>query len=395
MKTVYAMYKKLILFLLVLTAPSLVARAGGINNNEMKANWGNPASSHCQNSNMGDATIGTRKDSCKGGWSNSCVNGDDGGTLMLVARDVNANGARFCVTTVQGERKKKGNAWTLYFEPTQGQKCFWLCKPGYGGDGCSAASAGCDSTTIKREDFNSYSMSRTVATEAQTYMFHWDENDKCGRNSSDEHDMILGISGWTQSGHGAFAQPFMVRGTRDGWKNNNGYVNVWKTGEPTLLCKSGYTLNGAKNDCEAIDATQCGLNELCPSGGWTQADFKQGQHELKWSDANKCNEYRCTTAGHGFASATSKTCGDCGTAPKNGVHPTTGVCVKCENGQKFSNGNCVSTTQYSQSDIQFGKGKNRDAVKDLFEQCWTKVDVAEFKTCVTSAASIASSASAS
>ena len=72
--------------------------------------------SHCQSSNFGNATIGRYKDTCKGNYgidANSpgqCVLGDDMGVLLLVAREVNENGARFCPTTVYAEKKKKGNA---------------------------------------------------------------------------------------------------------------------------------------------------------------------------------------------------------------------------------------------------------------------------------------------
>lgn len=363
----------------------------GINNaNAMLQYWSNPTMNWCNNtSDTVNGTIGRLKNVCTGNRNSQCVLVDDYGALMLVAREINENGANFCVTTIYAEHKKKGNAWTLYSNPAGGaKKCFWMCKSGHYGDKCSQTTPnGCDSTPLTRNSFDSYNLSRDYDVEGSIAMFHWQQYKGCGAHKGQEHDMILAISDWLPSGHGAYASPFIVRATRDGWKDRIGWPTIWATGSPTLLCKNGYQANAAGNDCEPVDANACAITQLC--SGWASNGFSESSMVTKYDDARGCFTYRCSESGKAFASSTDKSCVDCATNNRNGISPADGTCVRCNVGQIFdetasSSGYCVQTTAYVKTDMVYGRGlTHNNAPSDISQQCWTKADPTEYRECVT------------
>lgn len=356
--------------------------------------------SHCSKSDTGDATIGANKDICIGNYSidrnspSQCVLGDDMGVLMLVAREVNENGAKFCVTTIYAEHEKKGDAWTLYAEPAEGtQQCHWLCKPGYTGEKCQGTTLnGCDSVQFLRSDFDKYKMARSIGVESSIAMFHWNQYKSCGVHADQEHDMILVVSKWLEGGHGAWATPFVIRARREDYKSRKGGIDAWPAGESTLLCKNGYTANAAGNDCVAIDEATCAITQLC--SGWSSNSYDQSTMKLSYDSEKKCYQYRCNNAGYAFPSTTDKTCQACFTNVRGGASPVDGTCVQCAVGQIFDEtatdtGYCRATTSYSSTDLQYGKGKTRNntststaSTKSLSTACWTFVSADDYKKCV-------------
>ncbi len=363
------------------------------NNNAMKVNWTNPSMSHCMTHNIGDVCVGNSLSGCKN-WINSARSANRGtaddemAILMLVARDVNENGARFCVTQLQGANKNKGKAWTVYYNPAGGNTyCTWLCKEGHSGEGCAAGVATtCDATTISKSDFKNYKIATTSvpSVEGEIYMFHWGEYKKCGVHKGQEHDMILAVSNWTPTGHGAFVRPMVFRAERSGWKDMVSTATLWGVGSETLLCKDGYRPNGDKTDCVAINATECAKSALC--SGWDVNAFSESTHSMVARLGGGCYEYRCATPGMGFVSASERVCQECSGDRRVGVSSETGACVRCPLGRIFddnanSSGNCVEAKQYSMTDLSYGPGKGMNA--ELTSQCWINVDSGTYSECVT------------
>ncbi len=373
-----------------------VAFAGGENRiNTLKASWKSPTMTYCLGSNMGDATIGRDRETCKGNYSidanspGQCVLVDDMGVLMLVAREVNENGARFCITTIYAEHKKKGNAWTLYAEPAQGsQQCHWLCKPGFSGEGCANTTpTGCDSTPFRRDDFNSYTMARDPQVESAVAMFHWNEYKGCGVHKGQEHDMILAVSDWLDGGHGAWARPFVIRARREGWKSVRGGIEAWPAAEATLLCKNGYTANAAGTDCIPVDETACALAQTCSN--WPSNGFDSATMIMEYNNNMGCYQYRCRESGYAFPSTTNRTCQECALNMRGGPSPVDGTCIKCDVGQIFdekasATGFCIPTDGYTKTDLQYGKAKTKSDQPDVSRQCWTIQAPDDYKICVTS-----------
>ena len=404
--------KKILTIMMVAALPCAAFAGGGTKANSYKSAWKNPTMNVCKMSDMGNSSIGLHKDICKGSFAidantpGECVLGDDMGVLMLVAREINANGARFCVTTVYAEHKKKGNAWTLYSDAAEATNvCQWLCKPGYSGEGCNANSAStvCDTTLLRRDDFNAYTMKRDPNVEDSVAMFEWNNYQGCGVHKGQEHDIILAVSDWLDSGHGAWARPFVVRARREGWKSKRGGVEVYPAAEPTLLCKSGYKANAAGNDCEPIDGSKCAQSCLDKSGSdlmecvtsqlctnWPADSFDSSSMTMEYNTNAGCYQYRCKEAGYAYASVTDRTCSPCASDMHGGVSPSDGTCVQCPVGKIFdekaaSTGYCSPTNAYTKTDLQYGKGQTRSsAPTTVTEQCWTIQTPDDYKVCVTS-----------
>ncbi|MDR2412665.1 MAG: hypothetical protein LBD50_00435 [Rickettsiales bacterium] len=363
----------------------------------MRSSWGASGLSNnqrlCKSHNVGDACVGNSLAGCKN-WNGAAHNQPNRGTsddemaiLLLIARDVNANGAKFCVTQAQGTNKNKGNALTIYFEPEGGLgECFWLCKENYGGDGCTTPRDDnfCDSTLITKAKFANYKIATQGANiESQISMFYMNDPVGCGLNKTQEHDMVLAVSGWLPRGHGALVQPMVVRAERSGWEDMVSTATVMKVGTPTLLCKNGYKANYAKDDCDPVDPTKCTLTDADLCADWK--DFNAAAHEPKYDDTAKCYKYRCL-AGYAFKSDADKTCVECKGNPKNGANPDTGVCVNCETGKLFSDKTeyapayCRTAIKYSNQELAFGKGNDHNA--ELNKQCWTIISPDEYLKCV-------------
>ena len=378
--------------------------SAGVDISNLRTAWGAPEMTTCittDRDNIGAMAIGRYKDMCNAynysidaGTPSSCKLGDDMGVMLLVARAVNANGARFCPTTVYAEHKKKGNAWTLYAEPAGGQQtCYWLCKPGYSGEECLDTTPKlCDSTPILRSDFDELEMARDPQVENDLPMFYKEVYDGCNVHKGQEHDMILAVSEWLPSGRGVIARPVVVRARREGWKSKSGGPSIKVVGEKgTLLCKTGYTANEENTDCVPINAAMCATGQLC--AGW--ADFEYDSSTMVQEvDLNCVNtlgdyggiKYKCKEPGYAFASTVSNTCVACVTGRRTGVSPADGTCVTCDVGTIFdadavTSGYCVSATGYSKQDLQYGRGNSKDSVA-LGGQCWTEVQTDKYARCV-------------
>ena len=350
------------------------------------------------------------------------------GVMMLVARQINANGAYFCPTGVFSTRSKwqkvlknKYPMYTLYYEkPGQSAAdCFWLCKSGWAGDGCSVAAenySGCDPITVKRSNYDGKtdengkakeSFAVTTATkdvENDIPMFATYGKDPCKPYGScdavncppDENDIILAVSHWLPSGHGAKVQPFLVRTGYSRWYQGPGWPIISANGTETLVCKSGYKPSFDGNDCVAINSDVCDMMEaraegtscLTKDGFRDFNDYNSDTMEVHLfetasSSQAGCWGFVCKQDGYGFDPDTSRaTCIDCEASDvRNGID-NRGNCVRCDVGYIFdsSSGKCVTATAFSRENLYYGPGKT-DATP-IIEQCWTEPDTHSYSDCI-------------
>ena len=356
--------------------------------------WGSPAMLTCFTQDFENGCVGNSLKDSSGkclNWTspdtltNRGTEGDEGATLVMLARKIVDNGAYFCVTQLQGANKNKGDAWTVYYEPSGGTtECVWLCKAGYSGDGCTQTSvASCDSTPLLRSSFDGYKIEtkRSVNIEDTIPRFLKGIYKNCGVHKEQEHDMVLAITDWTKSGHGAFAGPVIFRAERSGWKDMVSTVTLRKaSASPTLLCKHGYQPNSDATDCTEADSTLCAMNDLCD--GWSNNEFDKASHVLK--SINGCYQYRCLQ-GFAFQSEGSRTCVECTGDARVGIPYNTGVCVKCQKGDVFdednsSNNYCSGAGTLTVQDLVYGRGKNQTTKWE--EQCWLIVEPEEYRKCL-------------
>lgn len=390
---------KAFLALLIIPFISGVAMAAKIDIGYLRSSWGNPELGKCGNvSNVGTAAIGTKRNVCVGSGKedrrSECLLGDDYGVLLLIARTVNENGAYFCPTTVYGEKEKNRRSWTLYGDSSKGGSgCFWACKPGFGGPECSKTSDfGCDPETVFRDDFNSYSMTREPQIEDLIPMFYLNEDQECtfehkwflGYRHNEEHDMFLAVVGWLPSGHGVIAQPVTAQANQWSKRSQEASIIVYLAGSPTVLCKNGYTLNTATNDCEVVDSEVCALTQMCP--GLYDTMYDEATMSLDYDADRDCYVYKCSEPGYAFRSGVDLECLQCVTNMRTGVNPEDGTCVTCEIGEIFdadaaSTGYCSRAVGYKKSDMQYGVNETKDTVP-LNDQCWMIATPDEYSNCV-------------
>lgn len=383
--------KKTIGFLLVFALYDAACFAGGGNNaSKLIAAWGNGQLSAC------GAHALTADNACIGASAN-CGNrniwardyDDEWAIQMMVAMDINENGARFCPIQVEGKNKNKGNAWTEYAE-LGSSNCVWLCKDGYTGDKCSLSAAdskSCDVTELKAENYASITRMATGANvEDRVPMFVFNKYYGCGVHKGQEHDIILALKRWLPSGHGAFAQQMVVRAERSGWKHMDSWATIYPASgaEEILVCKDGYKPNSARTDCEPINQETCMRSMSCT--GWGGDDYDNTQHTLVLREGSTCYEFRCSKQGYAFQSSASRTCTECATNLRDGVNPVTGECVKCEVGKIFnknasSTGYCADTKSFSKVDMQYGKGATKNS-RTLKDQCWILSSNDNYKECL-------------
>ena len=157
-----------------------------------------------------------------------------------------------------------------------------------------------------------------------------------------------------------------------------------------LVCKNGYKPNANGDNCEPIN------RELCPESiedmraalctGWT--DMDENIHDFKLDATKNCYQFRCINNKEAFVSGADRTCAECVTSPRNGVSPVNGVCIRCDKGKIFdanakSSGYCTDTTGYTKTDMMYGKGKTKNSVQNIDDQCWPLITPDEYKECVT------------
>lgn len=307
--------------------------------------------------------------------------------FLMLAREVNKNGAYFCPTMFH----RNSNNSTIFKETGGNQTCVWLCRQGWTGDKCQSKQDNftdvCDVTPFLRENYND---TKSGSAENIEWKFMYIASDKLAdckdstgkyqRNT--EHDILLAVDKFLPSGNGAF-----VRMMEFSARHNELQVYPANGKEQELLCKRGYKQNKTKTDCEPINASECKkaiLNQKMCSG-WTADKYDEKKHMLDLNDG--CYKYKCKTAGQAFVSTTDHSCTDCTTDIRGGTHPINGTCVKCDTGMIFSDidGECKETISLNNTDLAYGQNKTKDDFKDnndTTDQCWAKKAPEEYKECV-------------
>lgn len=334
-------------------------------------------------------------DGCLG----NCAHGTNGKWAMI-ASQVNERGAKFCLTYMYADRvdvsiwQRPQTKYATAKNPPS-PHCVWLCKDGWTGDQCKTAVDGATKTSCNPTPFKQSAyigMEGTSGTEDSIAMF-WSADIDCNAKQFDqnpsshnqEHDLVLGISGWLSSGHGAYVEPMTVRAWCPDWMvakeakkvckimiaRRSEYANV--SSAKQLVCMDGYKPNSDKTDCVAINQTVCTNIETCNK--WDANIFKDTS-KYKKVVVNGCNQYRCAKDGYGFAGdpfSGQITCVECPTSMRQGISETNGQCLQAAAGQIVSDGKIVTATETSRSQMT-------DAGGD--DPCWLLETAGEYKKCV-------------
>lgn len=339
---------------------------------------------------------------------------DEGTILMMVAREINAHGAKFCPTQIQAANRDQtiswwwlwcrttqtGAGWTEYYEPSSTSGCVWLCQDGYYGTGCESTTTNtCSGTKLSPDNYLEHkrvTAANNVNIEDKIPMFYMNQTE-----NSQEFDTILAVTRFLSSGNGAFVAPVTVKAqlyaTESHYNGGAGtclaatYASTpyLSAGTETLVCTNGYKPNANKTDCvltnketcEKSEAIKKATNTACP--GFSGYNAKIHIKDVKMDKG--CYEFSCA-GGKAFASDTSRECVECtGEVGRFGVVEETGVCKKCASGTVFDGnakaaGYCPKAKEYAPTILEYGK--NGSSGDKIASQCWTFTDLDLYKECV-------------
>lgn len=403
-----------VLFSLLLIMPDAFA-----GNTEQASNldkWGQNAYwKYCQSHdvNSDKPCIGASKNNCT---SKSFVNpqyNDEYGVLMMVAVNTTEGGAYFCPVSVIAKNKNKDHSWTRYFKA--GDNCVWLCRKGRSGEKCELSDTeegSCDTSLLRQSDYDSVvavgDSADAIDVENDVAMwgansfancYDWPEKNTTKSKAfvkGEEHDLILAISDWLPSGHGAWVKPYMVRAERQGWEDMKSWINIYpasstqnNTSSQTtamLACKNGYKVNSTNTDCVPINRDACSDVRLCPD--WFEANLNTDIHVQ--STVGSCIQWRCKENAYALSKVGGSQCVPCGPSQRNGINPENGTCVSCPQGSVFSKtaantGYCADAYVLDKVALQYGSA---GAGTEIQKQCWIKANVTDYKDCVLANAKI-------
>ncbi len=356
----------------------------------LNTSWGGAWINAC-GTNAARGCIGVSQGAECNTWRhNARYHSDEFMIQMMIAVEVGSHGAKFCPTQAEGRNKNKSNAWTEYTDLSKGNDslCVWLCKPGYTGPKCElevSEATTCDPSLLLRKNYSNITRAAYgTNNEGAVAMFASGHYKGCAKHKKQEHDLILVIWRWLDSGHGAFARQVIMRSERRGWSDMESTATIYPANgsEDILVCKNGYKPNANNTDCVEISSTACKEAQLC--GGW--AGFDEAAHLFKHIPEKQCYEYRCLEPGYGFVSEDNRTCQECVTDARNGVDPTTGACVKCATGEIYktvnNRGTCEKAAMFAKDEMKYGKGQTKNTNEKVGEQCWPLTIPDDFKTCI-------------
>lgn len=362
---------------------------------ELSTYWGGSDMNYCGGHDMKDACIGeSDKKGCVTRKIRAARNYDDEfSVLMMMAREINQTGALFCPTQLDAQNNDD-KGYTAYYEPIGTNTCVWLCQDGWTGDRCDTAvekfDGTCSLSLLKQGTYDDVKSTHDSGynIEDKIHFFHINDYQKCDDRKRNKHDMALIVVRWLESGTGAFVRQMMVLSQRTSKIASDIRVYPASKSLEILVCINGYKPNLSKTDCEPINADLCtraqASTKMCD--GWNLSAFDSEKHVLQ--EDGSCYRYVCKETGYAFAGVGDSSCVECTTNLRGGLNPKNDTCVKCEAGKIFNkndvnNAYCSPAIGLSKTDMMYGRGKSKNRVEKLSDQCWTKAGAPdEYKKCV-------------
>ncbi|MDW3024260.1 MAG: hypothetical protein R8N50_01050 [Alphaproteobacteria bacterium] len=315
---------------------------------------------------------------------------------MMMAVDVNEKGAYFCPIQVETSTKNTGKSSLKYVQIGSSDRCRWLCKEGYSGDKCQDKAddvAFCDTAPFSRSDYTALNLVTSGADFSESIaQFENKANEhklcKVGIREQ-EHNSVLMVTRWASGGYGAWVAPVIIRAQYAKEGNKRAWPAIYpRTGaEEQLVCVSGYRPNVGRTDCIQINSELCQRADLgCPD--LDKSGYNDSIHVKIMPSVEKCPDFRCKDSNQAFVSTMDKTCVSCPRTLVSGVSPIDGTCVTCESGYAFNpratvaSQLCKTALRLTKTDMQYGFGYTKNSRPDVDEQCWSMMQIDEYRACV-------------
>ena len=248
---------------------------------------------------------------------------DEAVVMAYVARKIVDHGGYFCTTQLRSRNigtSKCPKIWTSYQNPDGDvdRTCFWLCEPGYSGEGCKSGKAAsadsCNYTKLSKDSLTKDANIEYNQTgdwdrnEVETLMR---QNDNQGffvfghgnKKKGNESDVILVAKSFLENGHGIVASPATF--TAHGGQWDDTFYSEW------LDCKAG------KSNLSLTDVT----------GG-----YKTKTLCMPGFDGDECASTHCQNCDDPLTKFNSTT-GSCSDCIENHIRGDDGKCTPCGAGE--------------------------------------------------------------
>lgn len=336
------------------------------------------------------------------------------GKTVMIAHEVNKNGAKLCPTYVRSHRRNINVRPQVRYNQvnsTSESDCVWVCKDGFGGTKCQTAVAQlktCDPTPIDISKIkeavdpcvkggwfqfgNIECKTDSFDDKVQVFASGMKDCNKTNRFGEDgcwykqEHNVVLGGVRWLESGHGVFVQTMVI----DAWCGDNDRDNDCKIlispqkDTEKLLCKDGYRSNSDGTDCVAVNPKTCNIIEMCD--GWNADDYADAtKYRLDTisSDDWSCYQYRCAVGDYGFKQGTKECIKCANTETQKATYlEDTGECVFTDVSVNpvVKEDGTLETVQRKQTT----RNELSAATNSNGKPCWMVAEtIGEYKKCIT------------
>ena len=309
---------------------------------------------------------------------------------LVAAYAYNDNGVYLCARGMKSWRNTESERPWIWAYTLSGvsNDCYWMCKKGWTGDKCKTAvdanlNVGdmCNATTLSMDDYKSKALSAQVSRPVVFKEWHKQCSGEARYNAY--HYSILGVSGFTTDGHGAYVEPMVMRAAYEKrGKKDEGNKGPYIVGSDyrTLVCMIGYMPNDTGDGCVAIDAAACA--SLCKEWQVVGDLFVDSdQYVRKYDSEKNCMSYACKP-GYGFAgnplenSVESRQCVECkSTETERKTIKPDGQCYTLKTGE-------VTSATGDGSVIPKVQTKNTPIADMIKNGCWKESDPEEFKKCI-------------
>ncbi len=348
---------KALKMLITATAACMLVRASDAVQNAIDTAWGTPQPiqkpwvfgiGHDSATRIPDKTF----------WlmdKKRAANANDEAIIMIYsARQIVAHGGYFCVTQARSRNKNSficPRIWTQYQNPDGDfeKTCFWLCEPGYSGEGCKPgtvkSATQCIYTKLSPETLkDGISYNESGGYDRASIKSNMTLNNSQGffrfghrYKKSDERDVILIAQSYLDNGHGIIASPATVAAHPGMW-NRDDYADSWtdcKNGDSNLTITAKTRNYTTKTLCmPGFDGPNCSTS-VC-----IECEDPLTKFSEKTGYCSECIE------NHIHKDGKCVQCGEGETAV-----PEKDICLKCKKTEYIKNGACTPREQISKQEL--------------------------------------------